>query len=77
MCDGFVIRDPTTDEMVKGISRAVKEHLDSMEFGVHYARPALAFPRGFREGAEKAIGQFLERHKFEIIRAIADRAQGI
>lgn len=67
--DPIPTRGPTSDEMVKGISKAVYKKLDLMEYGPFASRPRYAWPDAF----QKAVEAFLEEHKVEIISRITSR----
>jgi hypothetical protein len=61
------MREPTQEEMIAGIEKAVSDKLSLMDYGYWDYRPDIAWPRAF----QKAVEAFLEKHKDEIIAKIA------
>jgi len=57
------MREPTHDEMVEGIEKAVYKMLDLQRYGYVDRRPEYAWPTAFRN----AVASFLEKHKKEIL----------
>jgi hypothetical protein len=63
------MREPTLDEMVEGIKLAFLERLDLQECGDFHRKPSIAWPAAL----QAAVREFLEEHKDEIIKAIAEK----
>ena len=64
------MRTPTFEEMVAGIERAISKELEWMRHGFFERKPENAWPEAF----QRAVGNFLEKHREEIIQAIANRS---